>query len=262
MSEYETIRIEQDGHVLVATIDRPENELNAVNGQMHHDLTRFFADLKEESSARAVLLTASGNVFSAGGDFAWFGDLQDEGKLAALHADARALIYDLLDVDIPIVVAVNGPAVGLGASIVLLCDVVVMGEDAMISDPHVRMGIVAGDGGTVAWPMALGPMLAKRFLLTGDPVTASEALHLGLAATVAPPDELFATALGYAHRLAAGAPLAIQYTKRAINAWIKEVAATSFDVATSLEIETFRSADHQEALAAWREKRPPQFEGR
>jgi len=262
VNDYETVRIQRDGDVLIATLDRPDSALNAVDGQMHHDLTRLFADLKAEESARAVLLTGSGNVFSAGGDFNWFPDMQDEAKLAALHEDARSLIYDLLDVDLPIVAALNGPAVGLGASIALLCDVVVMAEDSMISDPHVRMGIVAGDGGTVAWPMALGPMLAKRFLLTGDPVTASEAFRLGLAAMVVPSDELLPAALGHAHRLAAGAPLAVQYTKRAINAWIKQVAATSFDLATSLEIDTFRSADHQEALAAWRQKRPPQFEGR
>lgn len=262
MSTYVTIRTERQGDVLIATIDRPDSDLNAVDANLHHDLTHFFSDLKKEKSVRSVVLTGSGAVFSAGGDFNWFPELQDESKLSALHDDARSLIHDMLDVDLPIVAAVNGPAIGLGASIALLCDIVIMSEGASFADPHVRVGIVAGDGGTVAWPLALGPMLAKRFLLTGDAVDASEAVRLGLAVAAVPEPDLMSTALEYAERLAAGAPLAIQYTKRAVNAWVKQAATVSFDLATELEIETFRSRDHLEALAAWKEKRPPIFEGR
>lgn len=258
---FETIRIERADDVLIATIDRPDSPINAVDARLHHDLTGLFAALKEESEARAVLLTGAGGYFSAGGDFDWFPDLADPATLADLHRAARSLIYDLLDVELPVVAAVDGPAVGLGASIVLLSDVVVMSDRATLADPHVRVGIAAGDGGTVAWPLALGPMLGKRFLLTGDPVDAAEAHRLGLAAQVVPTDELAATALAMAHRLAAGATLALRATKRAVNAWVRHVAELSFDLAAELEIETFASADHSEALAAWRERRPADFEG-
>jgi enoyl-CoA hydratase len=182
--------------------------------------------------------------------------------LEALRLDAKQMVWDLLDVHLPIVCGVNGHAMGLGASIALLCDVVVMAETATIGDPHVRVGIVAGDGGTVAWPLAVGPMRAKRWLLTGDPVPAGEAERIGLVTEVAPDDELHERSLAWAHRLAAGAPLAVQYTKQAVNQLVKQALGTSFDLATALEIVTFGSDDHVEALTALREKRPPEFEGR
>lgn len=258
----DTIRVERDGDVLRATIDRPGDERNAVDAALHHDLTELFARLRTERDARAVLLTGAGSAFSAGGDFAWFPRLQAPGALEDLRLDARRMLEDLLDVPLPVVCALNGHAVGLGASIALLCDVVVMAESATIADPHVRVGLVAGDGGTVAWPLAVGPMLAKRYLLTGDPVDAATAERLGLAAAVVADDELDGVATGFARRLAAGAPLAIRYTKQAVNAHLKAALAQSFEVANALEIATFRSHDHAEALAAIRERRPPTFEGR
>ena len=257
-----TIRLERDGRLLRATIDRPEDPRNAVDGQLHADLTELFATLRRETEARAVVLTGTGGAFSAGGDLAWFPSLQEPGALEHLRLDARRMIEDLLDVPVPIVCALNGHAVGLGASIALLCDIVVMATSATISDPHVKVGLVAGDGGTVAWPLAVGPMLAKRFLLTGDPVDAATAERLGLAAAVVPDADVDATATAFALRLADGAPLAIRYTKQAVNAVVKQAMAASFEVANALEITTFASRDHAEALAAWREKRAPDFEGR
>lgn len=260
-SEFRTLRFERDGDVLVVTIDRPGNDLNAVNEELHEDLTRLFRELKLETIARAVLLTGRGKVFSAGGDFAWFPDLQQPGRMDALRRDAKQLIWDLLDVEIPIVAAVNGHAMGLGASIALLCDVIFMADTATIGDPHVRVGIVAGDGGTAIWPLAVGPALAKQYLLTGDPVTAADAERIGLVNRAVPAGELLDTAMAFARRLAAGAPLAVRYTKIAVNKLIKDALNVSFDTATALEIVTFRSEDHQEALAALREKRKPRFSG-
>ena len=260
--DFEHLRFERDGDVLVVTIDRPGDELNRVDGRLHHELTALFPRLQREHEARAVLLTSSGRAFSAGGDFSWFPELQEPGALDALHLDAKALIWDLLDVPLPIVCALRGHAVGLGASIALLCDAVFMAESATLVDPHVKVGIVAGDGGTVAWPLAIGPMLAKRYLLTGDPIDAATAARLGLVTEAAPDDEVEDRARAFAHRLAAGAPLAIRGTKQAVNALVKQALATSFDLAAALEISTFRSADHAEALAALRDKRPPTFEGR
>ena len=149
-----------------------------------------------------------------------------------------------------------------GASIALLCDVIFMADTATIADPHVRVGIVAGDGGTAIWPLVLGPARAKQFLLTGDPVTAAEALAMGLVNRVVAPAALNAEALAFAERLAAGAPLAVRYTKQAVNKLVKDALNTTFDTATALEIVTFQSEDHREALAALREKRTPVFKGR
>jgi enoyl-CoA hydratase len=256
------LRIDRIGAVLRVTIDRADNPLNAVNEALHHDLTRLFAALQQEREARAVLLTGAGKAFSAGGDFHWFPTLQEPGKLEALRLDAKQLIWDLLDVHLPIVCALNGHAIGLGASIALFCDVVLMAESATLADPHVKVGIVAGDGGTVAWPLAIGPARAKQYLLTGDPVSAVEAERLGLVNKVVPDDKLQVEAMAFAQRLAANAPLAVQYTKLAVNKLIKDALNISFDAATALEIVTFQSQDHREALAAIKEKRAPKFTGR
>lgn len=261
-ASYRTLHFERLDSVLRITIDHPDDPLNAVDGRLHEELARVLRELKREDRARAVVLTGRGRTFSAGGSFDWFPSLQDPAALEHLRRDAKQLIWDLLDVELPIVAAVNGPAVGLGASLALLCDVIYMAEGATLADPHVRVGIVAGDGGTAIWPLALGPARAKQYLLTGDPVPAVEAERLGLVNVVVPADALQDEALAFARRLAAGAPLALRYTKQAVNALVKDALLRSFDTATALELVSFRSEDHREALAALREKRPPAFKGR
>jgi len=262
-SDYQALRFEYVGeHVLQITIDHPGSDMNAVDGLLHDEFTRLFRDLKQEDRARAVLLTGAGRAFSAGGDFSWFPTLQDPVALEHLRRDAKQLIWDMLDVDIPIVCALNGAAAGLGASIALLCDTIFMAESALVLDPHVRVGIVAGDGGTVIWPMAVGPALAKQYLLTGDPVSAGEAHRIGLVNFVCADDAVHEEALAFAAKLARGAPLAVQYTKQAVNKLIKQNLNLAFDHATALEIVTFKSEDHGEALRAMAEKRAPEFKGR
>ena len=260
--DFRALRLERLGDVLRVTIAHPTSPLNAVDELLHAELAELFRGLRRESEARAVVLTGEGRAFSAGGDFAWFPQLQEPGALEALRRDAKQMIWDLLDVELPIVAAVNGPAVGLGASLALLCDVILAAETASFADPHVRVGIVAGDGGAAIWPLALGPARAKQYLLTGDALTAAEAERIGLINLVVPPQELAERALAFAARLAAGAPLAVRYTKLAVNKLVKDALNVAFDASTALELVTFRSADHAEALAALREKRPPRFVGR
>lgn len=250
------------GPVLRVEIAHPTNPLNVVDGAMHDDLARLFRELKREREARAVLITGRGKFFSAGGDFGWFPTLQDPERLEQTRRDGKQLVWDLLDVEIPIVAAVNGAAVGLGASIALLCDVIFMADTASIADPHVRVGVVAGDGGAAIWPLLLGPARAKQYLLTGDALKAPEAERIGLVNAVVPAAELEATALAFATRLAAGAPLAVQFTKQAVNKLVKDALNTAFDTSMALEMLTFRSEDHREALAAIQAKRAPVFRGR
>jgi enoyl-CoA hydratase len=262
MTAYTTLETARTGDVLRVTIAHPTSPVNAVDDALHHDLTHLFADLKRERDARAVLLTGRGRAFSAGGDFNWFPQLREPGRMEALRRDAKQLIWDLLDVEIPIVAALNGPAMGLGASIALLCDVIFMADTATIGDPHVRVGIVAGDGGAAIWPLAVGPARAKQYLLTGDPLPAAVAERIGLVNKVVPAADLDREASAFAARLAAGAPLAVRYTKLAVNKLVKDAFNVAFDASTALELVTFQSEDHQEALAAIREKRPPAFKGR
>lgn len=259
---FTTLALERRGHVLRVTIAHPTSPLNAVDEALHRDLTALVAGLRRETEARCVLLTGRDRAFSAGGDFAWFPHLQDPGAMEALRRDAKQLVWDLLDVEIPIVAAVNGPAMGLGASIALLCDVIFMADTATIGDPHVRVGLVAGDGGVAIWPLAVGPARAKQYLLTGDPLTAAEAERIGLVNRVVPAADLDREATAFAERLAGGPPLAVRYTKLAVNKLVKDALNVAFDASTALELVTLRSDDHQEALAALRERRPPVFKGR
>lgn len=262
LPEFTTLHTERIGDVLQVTIAHPTSPMNAVDEALHEDLAALFRALRRETQARCVLLTGQGRAFSAGGDFAWFPKLQDPETLEAVRRDGKQMIWDLLDVEVPIVAAVNGPAIGLGASLALLCDVIFAADGAVFADPHVKVGIVAGDGGAAIWPLALGPARAKQYLLTGDPLTAAEAERLGLVNFVVPAAELREKALAFAQRLAAGAPLAVRYTKLAVNKLVKDALNVAFDTSTALEVVTFRSEDHQEALAALREKRPPRFRGR
>jgi enoyl-CoA hydratase len=151
---------------------------------------------------------------------------------------------------------------GLGASIALACDVILMADTATMPTRTCGSPTVAGDGGTAIWPLAVGPARAKEYLLTGDPLTAVEAERIGLVNRVVPAADLDAAAMKMAERLAAGAPLAIRYTKLAVNKLLKDALNVAFDTSTAYELVTFHSEDHQEALAAIREKRPPVFKGR
>jgi enoyl-CoA hydratase len=255
------LHVQREDDLLVVTIDQPASELNAVDALLHRELARLFGLLKRERRARAVVLTAAGRAFSAGGDFDWFPELRSMGALDELRRDARQMIWDLLDVEVPIVCGLNGSAAGLGASVALFCDVVVMSERAVIVDPHVTVGLVAGDGGTAIWPLLVGPQAAKRHLLLGEPLTAGEALRLGVAAELCPASEVAERACVWARRLAAQPPLAVRGTKLAINAQLKRALLDSFDVATAMEISCFLSDDHAEAVAAGREHRPGVYKG-
>ena len=261
-ARFDTLEVEMMGAVARVTIAHPHSDLNAVDDDLHRDLSTLFGLLRRETEARAAVLTGRGKAFSAGGDYSWFPTLDSPGRLHDLRRDARQLIWDLVDIEIPLVAAINGPAVGLGASIALLCDVIMMADTATIADPHVRVGIVAGDGGTAIWPLLVGPARAKEYLLTGDAISASEAERIGLVNRVVAAGSLQAEALTLAERLAAGPPLAIQYTKGAVNKLVKDALSSSFDFAMAHELITFMSEDHKEALAAIREKRQPHFRGR
>jgi enoyl-CoA hydratase len=261
-TDFRCVNLQRDGDVLRFTIDHPDSKINAVDDDLHHDLTRLFRVLKQEDEARAILLTGCKGVFSVGGNFEWFKTLDSPRRVFDLHRDAKQMIWDLLDVQLPIVAAINGHAMGLAANLALFCDVIFMAESALIADPHVKAGIVAGDGGTVIWPMAVGPARAKEYLLTGDPLSAADAERFGLINHAVPDDELDDQAMAFARRLAAGAPMAVQYTKLAVNKLVKDALAVSFDAATGYEMVTMLSEDHDEAIDSFLNRRSPNFTGK
>lgn len=256
---YRTMRFERVGMVLRVVIDNPASETNAVDAVLHTEFARLFRELRQEREARAVLLTGSKQAFCAGGDPEFVLSMRDTGVLAKTVQEARQMIWDLVDVEIPIVAALNGDTYALGASIALLCDTVFMAESAALCDPHVVIGIAAGDGGTIAWPLAMGPMLAKRYLLTGDPIPAREAERFGLVSHVVPAEELDGAAMAFAERLAGQAPLAVRYTKMGVNKLLKQNMNVSLDSTLGHELMTFLSDDMVEALTALQEGRAPEF---
>jgi enoyl-CoA hydratase len=259
---YQTIEAKRDGRVLVLTLNRPE-KLNAVDGRLHAELARIFADVARDDEARSVVLTGAGRAFSAGGDVEWFGRLADDPReFHHVQREARKIIQDLLDLEQPLIAAVNGAAAGLGATVALFCDTIFMADSAKIGDPHVKMGIVAGDGGAVIWPWLLGPARAKEYLMTGDLLTAGEAERIGLVNHVVPAAECVARALAFAHRLADGPILAVKWTKVSVNKLLKAAANLVLDTSLALEGQTFQTLDHREAVRAFVEKRPPRFQGR
>jgi enoyl-CoA hydratase len=260
--KFDCMRAESLEGILTVSIDHPGSPLNAVDAALHADLDRLFESLRRDDEHRCVVLTGRPGAFSAGGDYRWFPWLQDPVAREEVRRAGRRIIWNLLDLEIPIVAAVGGPAIGLGATLALCCDALFMADDAVLGDPHVKVGLVAGDGGTAIWPALVGPMLAKRFLLTGDTMDADTAHALGLVSHVVAPEELMEEVRSFARRLAAGAPLAIRYTKSAINGALKQRFAEAFDVAVAYETVTMTSADHVEAVAAAVEKREPRFEGR
>ena len=261
--QYENIEIDVSDGVATCTLNRPD-ALNAVTRQMHKELESLFGQLSEDRDVRAIVLTGAGRAFCAGGDVKEMGDsdVKDGRPAGIFDSGARQLVTSLLSIEQPIIAAVNGVAVGLGATLALLCDVVFMAESARIGDTHVSIGLVPGDGGTVIWPLLIGPARAKEYLMTGDLIPAPEAERIGLVNHVVADDKVLDDALAFAGRLADGPTMAIRFTKLAIQRTILQQSLQSMDVSLALETITGTSHDYTEATTAWSEKRTPNFKGR
>jgi enoyl-CoA hydratase len=261
-ASYKTLSFERRGRILTVTINRPAQH-NAVNRDLHEELARVFYELQADPDSDVVVLTGTGRIFCAGGDMDWFEDMiAQPAHFEAIAPDGKKIVFGLLELEKPILCRLNGAAAGLGASIALLCDIIVAADTVKIGDPHVKMGLVAGDGGAVIWPQLIGFAKAKEFLLTGDMIDAREAERIGLINHVVPADQLDSKVYGLAERLASGARQAIRWTKTATNIPLRRIAHEVMDACMGYEIITNTSADHKEAVAAFKEKRPPRFTGR
>jgi enoyl-CoA hydratase len=262
-TKYHRIRAERDGRILTLTLDRPEKQ-NAVDGLMQAELASIFCDVNLDDACDIVVLTGAGEHFSAGGDIGWLKDVTDRDKNPAGPStiDGKRVVFGLLDLEKPIIAKVRGSCVGLGATVALFCDVIFAAENARIGDPHVRVGLSAGDGGAVIWPQLVGYAKAKEFLMTGDLLTAQEAERIGLINHVVPAPELDARVDAFARRLVAGATQAIRFTKVSANIGLKLIAQAVMDASVAYETMTFHTRDHVEAVDAFLSKRRPHFTGR
>ncbi len=259
--DYRAIRFERDGRILRVLLASAA-PLNGVDHTLHTELATVFDDVQRDPDSDLVVLTGSGRAFSAGGDMAWFQSMIDDPRrFRDLVPDAKRIVRELLDLEKPIICRLNGPAAGLGATLALLCDVIIASEDAKIGDPHVKVGLVAGDGGAVIWPQLIGFARAKELLLTGDMLDAAAAADMGLINYAVPADALDAKVAELAGKILANPRWAVRWTKTAVNIALRDVANKINDAALAYETLSNLTADRQEAVQAFVEKRPPELSG-
>jgi enoyl-CoA hydratase len=260
-SHYKGLQVTATGRIVTVMLNRPEVR-NSVDGLLHDELGTIFTDLDRDPDCDVVILTGAGDCFSAGGDLNWVKTLCGNPQRA--HAAAkvsRRIQNSLLDLEKPIIAKVRGPVIGLGCSLSLFCDFVYATPEATFADPHVAVGLVAGDGGAIIWPQLIGYARARRYLLTGDRIKGEEAADIGLITEAVPDEDLDATVDALADRLVDGATEAVKLTKSSINAGLKVMANAILDRAVAYETVTQLMDDNRIAVEAFLAKEQPQFTG-
>ncbi|GAA5060269.1 enoyl-CoA hydratase/isomerase family protein [Nocardia callitridis] len=248
------LRVEGDGPVRIVVFDRAE-ERNAVNASLHRALAQVWRQLAADRTARAVVLTGAGRAFCAGGDLDWITSFLDDpvAREESLREGAE-IIDEVLRFPLPVIAAVNGPAVGLGASVAVLSDIVLISDTAYLADPHVSVGLVAGDGGAAFWPLLTPILRSREYLYTGDRIDAATAVEIGLASRTIEPDELLPEAIRLAHRLAEQPQAAIRGTKSVLAMHLAQALGAAVRAGFAAEAVTMRSEEHRERLLALRSK--------
>jgi enoyl-CoA hydratase/carnithine racemase len=243
--------VEHDGPVAVLTLNNPERR-NAFSDEMHEAMQDVWRHLADDPSVRAVVLTGEGSAFCSGGDVPGFiRSYEDPNHRRAAILGARRLMDAMAEFPKPVVAAVNGPAIGLGCSIAVSCDVVLIAESAFMADTHINVGLVGGDGGAVMWPLLMSLLKAKELLLTGDRIPAAQCVELGLANRVVPNAELRDQALELAQRIAAKPPQAVQETKRALNLHLQAAISLVAPFALAAESESFTTEELRQAVESF-----------
>lgn len=255
---YQHLRVDTRDGIALLTMDRPE-VYNATNSRLHYELGRIWLDIGEDPEVRVAVITGAGNAFSAGGDLDMIDRfLGDPVAIANTMKEASDIVYNIINLEKPVVSAINGIAVGAGLAVALMADISIASENARFTDGHIRLGVGAGDHAVIIWPLLCGMARAKRYLLTADFLDAQEAERIGLVSMVVPHDQLMPTAMEFAHKLATGPQPAIRWTKRALNQWLR-MMGPAFDYSLATEMLSFFGSDVREGLQALREKRPPHF---
>jgi len=261
--DYERLQVslkgEEDDELWIA-LSNPGNR-NVIDGKMHEELAVVFRDVREVDP-RVVILTGAGDTFSPGGDLNWMQEswLDDPADYIEVFKESKAMIEDLIDVRQPVIARVNGDCVGLGATLALHCDIVIAEQGSKLGDPHVKIGLAAGDGGATIWPLLTSFNKAKEYLMTGELMTTEEAEEFGLVNYAVPPGELDAKVDEMVDKLTSLPQPAVQYSKMAANGWLRLVNDIMLRQSLAMEGISTRSPDHTEAVAAFLEGRGPDLE--
>jgi len=263
-SRYKTLKFDLADGIMTVALSNPGRR-NAVNTQMSEELCYVWDDLHRDPNVEVIILTGEGDSFCSGADVSVLADISAEAPRKSLTNQssrlARKHVYGILDCEKPVIAKVRSVAYGMGLSLALACDMVFVAEGTRLCDSHVKVGLAAGDGGVLLWPMAVGIHRAKEYLMTGDVLTAEEAERIGLVNRVLPADELDAYVLEKARKLQALPPHAVCYTKHSLNQVLRQVTQGAFETSLGYEIYTMGMNDVKEATSAFVEKRKGNFTG-
>jgi len=258
-SSYQRLRFETPAPGVLRVVMHNPESLNSADMQMHGELGAIWRDIDADPNVSVAILTGEGKAFSAGGDFDMIeGITTDFNVRAQIWKEAKDIVYNIVNCSKPVISAMRGPAVGAGLVCGLLADISIASKNARIIDGHTRLGVAAGDHAAMVWPLLCGLARAKYYLLLCDPLSGEEAERIGLISKAVDDEELDATALALAERLANGAQSAIRWTKYSLNNWLRQMGPT-FDASLALEFLGFTGPEAQEGLASFRERRKPVF---
>jgi len=258
------LNIQRDGPILTLTMSQPETR-NALTGNTAvEEFVQICDDIRKDPSVRVVILTAEGPIFSSGGNVKDMKRFFDEALTPDMISEdyrqgIQRLPKALYNLDVPLICAVNGPAIGAGLDLTCMCDIRIASEKATFAESFVRVGIVPGDGGAWLLPRAVGMSKASEMAFTGETLTAEQALGCGLVSQVVPHESLQDEARALASKIAANPGAVLRMTKRLLREGERSSLDSLLEISASYQALAHKTADHREAVTAFIEKRTPQF---
>jgi len=259
MANYETVIYEKvEDKIYRLTLNRPE-KLNALSQKLLKELDSVMDEYESNADASVLIIRGAGRAFSAGGDLEMIDRMKGSAtNIGQAWREAGDIVYNMINLDKPIISAINGVAVGAGLAVAFMADVSIASENMRITDGHIRLGVAAGDHAVIIWPLLCGMAKAKYYLLTADFIDGKEAERIGLVSLCVPADQLMDKAMEVAQKLARGPQQAVRFTKRALNNWLR-MFGPAFDASLALEMMGFFSDDLHEGVTALKERRAPSF---